>query len=135
LAAYRATIVNVHGDRPAVFSVADPIGAHDGWLAEQGTSRAVVITAWNPFSQAQSLELNEADNADLLSAIEQAQLKWAYARGCGPSEEWCEDGYCVFDAPDALVEEWLVRFQQNAAFRVRFSGPVEIVWHEQFRRT
>ncbi len=118
-----------------MFSVADPTGKHDRWLAEQGASSAVVITAWNPFSQAQSQALNEADNADLLSAIEQAQLKWFYARGCGPSEEWCEDGYCVFDGPDALVEEWLVTFQQNAALRVRFGGPVEIVWHKQFCRT
>jgi len=134
LAAYHATVVRIHDGNPVVLSIADPVGTHDRWLAERGKVNAVVITAWNPFSQAQSQELNEADNAVLLSAIEQEQLTWLPARGSDPAGEWFEDSFCVFDVPDAMLDEWLVTFQQNAAFRVRVGGQVELVWHRRFCR-
>ena len=135
MAAYHATVVRIHDGNPVVLSIADPVGTHDRWVAERGETNAVIITAWNPFSQVQSQDLNVADNAILLADIEAAQLTWVSARGSGPSGEWFEDSFCVFDVPDALIDEWLVTFQQNAAFRVRVGGPVEIVWHRQFCRT
>ena len=55
--------------------------------------------------------------------------------GTGQDGEWFEDSFCVFDVPDALLDEWLVTFQQNAAFRVRVGERVELVWHERFRCT
>jgi hypothetical protein len=135
MAAYSATIVRIHGHNPVVLAMADPVGTHDRWLAQSSKANAAVITAWNPFSEVQSQDLNEADNAILLLAIEQAQLMWVPARGSGPSSEWFEDSFCVFDVPDALLDEWLVTFRQNAAFRVRVGGQVELVWHRRFRRT
>ena len=40
VAAYRATIVTIQGDEPFVVSMTDPIGTHDRWLAEQGSTSA-----------------------------------------------------------------------------------------------
>ena len=69
MAAYHATVVRIHDGNPVVLSIADPVGEHDRWLAERGKANAVIITAWNPFSQVQSQNLNQAENAILLSAI------------------------------------------------------------------
>ncbi len=134
-AAYEATVVNIHGDDPAVWSFANTVGTHDRWLAKRGAVAAVVITAWNPFSRSESHERNTAENAALRSAIEQAKLTWVSAVGTGQDGAWFEDSFCVFDVPDDLLDEWLVTFQQNAAFRVRVGGRVELVWHRRFRRT
>jgi hypothetical protein len=134
LAAYSATVVRIHDGSPVVLSIADPVGTHDRWLAEHGKANAVIITSWNPFSQVQSQDLNEAENAILLAAIEEEQLAWVSARGSGLSGEWFEDSFCIFDVPDALLDEWLVTLRQNAAFRVRLGGRVEIAWHGRFCR-
>jgi Protein of unknown function (DUF3293) len=135
LAAYHATVVRIHDGNPVVLSIADPVGTHDGWLALRGKANAVIITAWNPFSQVQSQDRNDADNAILVAAIEEEQLTWVSTRGSGPSGEWFEDSFCVFDVPDALLDEWLVTFRQNAAFRVRVGEQVELVWNGRFCRT
>ena len=134
-AVYRATIVTIPGDDPIVVSMADPIGTHDRWLAEQGSMSAAIITAWNPFSHAQPRTLNEAYNAALHSAIEQAQRRWVPARGSDPSGAWFEVGFCVFDVPDVLLKAWLVTFEQTAAFRLGMGAQVELVWHERFGHT
>jgi len=132
IATYSTAQYEVFGDHPALLLIADRSGAHDAWLAETNSESAVVITAWNPFGHQLSQQKNDAANRHLQSAIQNAALRWSPARGADPGGGWSEDSYCVFDAPDSLVEHWLVRYQQNAAVQVRRGGRPELVWHVRF---
>jgi hypothetical protein len=132
VATYAAARYEVYGDHPDVLMVTDMAGAHDEWLDDNNAATAVIITAWNPFSHQLSSAKNEKANHHLLQAIERRSLRWAPARSAAAGGGWSEDGYCVFDVPDAMVEHWLITYQQNAAVRVRKGERVELVWHMRF---
>jgi hypothetical protein len=132
IATYSTARYEVFGEYPAVLSIGDSAGAHDEWLARMGSESAVVITAWNPFSHQLSQLKNDAANRHLVNAIEEMSLRWVAARGSSAGGGWHEDSCCVFDVPASLVEQWLVRYQQNAVVRVRRGGIPELVWHVRF---
>ena len=132
IATYAAARYEVLGDLPALLLVSDTAGAHDDWLRANNSESAIVITAWNPFSHQLSAKKNELANRHLAGAIESAFRRWVPARGAATGGRWAEDSYCVFDVPDPLLEQWLVRYQQNAAVRVRRGERPELVWHVRF---
>ena len=132
VAAYAAARYEVSGEFPSVLLISDSPGIHDEWLAKNQSDSAVVITAWNPFSHQLSPAKNEAANRHLESAIRGRSLGWALASAADPTGRWREASFCVFDVPDSLVDEWLIRYQQNAVIRVRKGGRPTLVWHVRF---
>ena len=92
---------------------------YDVWLSEKSHQSATVVTAWNPFSNQLSDDENRTRQKELLGTVAAAGLRWLNAEGRDQGGLWGpEESLCVFDAPDALLDELLVRFEQNAVVRV-----------------
>ena len=134
VAAYSATLYEVLGDLSAVISITDTAGAHDPWLTQNNSQTAVVITAWNPFSEQMAPAINAAANIRLQMSIETRKLHSAPAQGRHPLGEWSEESVCVFDVSDELLDSWLIDYRQNAAIRVRLGEQPQLVWHRSLSR-
>ncbi|RZS57962.1 DUF3293 domain-containing protein [Sphaerotilus mobilis] len=137
VSAYEATNFEVLGAHPLVLHVKDgpdEVAAAAAWLASFGAGSAVIITAWNPFSQSCSSEWNAAANGSLLAAVKAAGLRWEPARGVGLDGLWSEESYCVFDVPPDLVDAWLLEYRQNAVLLARRGEAPVLLWHPDHRR-
>ena len=102
--------------------------------ARNPTLSTTILTAWNPLGR----NLPEAENRraqeTLLSAIRARGLRWLNATGEDPTGSWePEPGFCVLDVPDAVLDDWLVIFRQNAAVRAARDEPCRLVWHPAIR--
>lgn len=135
IAAYEQTDYFADDQPPVCLRIHDEDSRHLGWLDRHQARSASILTAWNPFGQ----ELGAAENAlrqqGLQAAIEASGLHWLPARGEDPLGSWQpEPGFCVFDAPEALLDQWLCTFEQNAAVRLARSQGCQLVWHPEIRR-
>ena len=78
---------------------------------------------------------NDALQARLQTTILHSNLAWLPARGEDPKGSWQpEPGFCVFDMPLALLDEWLQLFRQNAAVRLDVNEGCRLVWHPEIAR-
>ncbi|MGY0194571.1 DUF3293 domain-containing protein [Leptothrix sp. BB-4] len=136
-AAYESTAFEVLGDRPIVLKVQDgpdEIDAAATWLAGFGAESAIVITAWNPFSESRTTEWNEAANERLQADVKAAGRRWLPARGVSEDGNWSEASGCVFDVPPQRVDAWLVEFRQHAVLLARRGESPVLIWHPDHRR-
>ena len=77
---------------------------------------------------------NERAQAALRAAIASQELRSLPASGEDPAGAWQpEPGFCVFDLPDDVLDDWLVRFRQNAAVQLTRDRPCRLVWHPAIR--
>lgn len=134
ITAYESTNYYAQADQPVLWRVGDPASTHDTWLGEMDAQSATILTAWNPLGEEKSSAENERAQEELLSAIRARDLRWLPATGEDPTGSWQpEPGFCVFDAPDDVLDDWLVIFSQNAAVRVTQEAPCKLVWHPSIR--
>jgi hypothetical protein len=134
VAAYEATHYYAHAAERVLLRVGDPPEKHAGFLDSSGATSATILTAWNPLGQDQPEAENRRAQEALLSAIRARALRWLNATGEDPTGAWePEPGFCVLDLPDAVLDEWLVIFRQNAAVRAARGEPCRLVWHPAIR--
>lgn len=69
----------------------------------------------------------------LLDMLKKTQLQWELARARVPHQEEVMHGVCVFDVPFALVDEWLMWMDQDAAVQATGSGNVVLRSHPAIR--
>lgn len=129
-AAYEATHFVVLTEPARSFVVGEAALTVAPWLASMGATRAVIITAWNPFSQPTS----DADNAVRQDALCRAMLdagaRWLPAEGRDPTGTWRpEPSFCVLDPSAEIVDTWLVMFEQNAVVQLDNMTGCSLVWH------
>ena len=92
--------------------------------------RIAIVTAYNPFSRDTEDRINQERQKELIAAIEGAGLRWAPAAGIDASGAWPpEPSLAVFDATDAQLDQWMVRFEQNAVVRATLDAPAELRFH------
>jgi hypothetical protein len=134
VAAYETTHYFAQDTEPVLLRIGDPADNHRAWLEKMGAQSATILTAWNPLGEEKPPADNERAQEELLSAIRARELRWLPATGEDPAGKWDpEPGFCVFDAPDALLDEWLLIFRQNAAVRVERERECRLVWHPAIR--
>ena len=134
IAAYESTCYYAQADEPVLWRIGDPASAHEAWLRQMGAQSAVILTAWNPLGEEKPPADNQRAQEKLLSAIRARALRWLPATGEDPAGSWQpEPGFCVFDASDEVLDEWLVLFRQNAAVRIARKGACRLVWHPSIR--
>ena len=134
VAAYRATVFCVYGHAPIDLKIAGLADTHDAWLALLGKRSAVVVTAWNPFSRATDLALNQERQQKLISVVNDSALSWCAASGTDPKGKWpAEESICVFDVPAETIDLWLRQFSQYAVVLAEIGKPCALVWHPDFR--
>ena len=89
----------------------------------------------DPFGQELARAENDALQSRLQTTILHSNLAWLPARGEDPKGSWQpEPGFCVFDMPPALLDEWLQLFRQNAAVRLDANEGCRLVWHPEIAR-
>lgn len=134
ISAYESTNYFVQDSEPVLLRIGDPAESHFAWLEQMGAQSATILTAWNPLGEQQSDAENERAQEELLSAIRARELRWLPATGEDPAGNWDpEPGFCVFDAPGDVLDQWLGLFRQNAAVRVERDGACRLVWHPSIR--
>lgn len=135
IAAYEQTDYFADDQPPVCLRIGDDGRHHQNWLGRHGARSATILTAWNPFGQELPAAENEALQARLHASIEQSGLRWLPARGEDPKGSWTpEPGFCVFDVPPAMLDEWLKLFRQNAAVRLDADQGCTLVWHPGIRQ-
>lgn len=135
IAAYEQTDYFADDQPPVCLRIGDDGRRHQDWLARHGARSATILTAWNPFGQELPAAENEALQARLHATIEKSGLRWLPARGEDPKGSWTpEPGFCVFDVPAAMLDEWLKLFRQNAAVRLDADQGCALVWHPAIRQ-
>ncbi|MCU0869050.1 MAG: DUF3293 domain-containing protein [Burkholderiales bacterium] len=99
-----------------------------------GVTRAALVGAENPRSAPADAQTNARATAVLADAIDAAGLARVPARGEDPTGRWApERGFCVFGASDALLDAWLVRFDQNAFVGIDVDGRPALILHPDRR--
>ena len=105
IAAYESTHYFAHEAKPVLVRVGDPAKSH----------QAVRMVA-------------------LRAAIEERELRSLPASGEDPAGTWQpEPGFCVFDVPADVLDEWLMRFRQNAAVQFTREDRCRLIWHPAIR--
>ena len=133
-AAYESTHYYAHDSQPVLLRIGDAADLHRDWLARMDAVSATILTAWNPLGQEVARAENDLAQEKLLADIRSKALRWLPATGEDPTGAWQpEPGFCVFDASDAVVDQWLVAFRQNAAVRVTREDNCRLVWHPSLR--
>lgn len=98
------------------FHVGELIPEQNLALLQAGVTSWCVVTAWNPMSQQQTAEKNDAALDDLKAEIESSGLKWWEAAGRDPSGEWPTEESCfVLNISKAQTEKLCQMYQQAAA--------------------
>jgi Protein of unknown function (DUF3293) len=134
VAAYESTHYFAQDDRRVLLRIGDPADAHRAWLQEKKANSATILTAWNPLGEEKSRAENDRAQEHLLAAIRGLELRWLPATGEDPVGAWQpEPGFCVFDVPDPVLDEWLSTFRQNAAVQVTRQKACRLVWHPSLR--
>jgi hypothetical protein len=116
LSAYAATdfVVFNHGEEWALkVGIAAP--RIDALLDRFGTSRATIVTAFNPRSRVLAPEQNAARHGELVRLLEARGLPFLTGEGRDPSGHWIAETECVVFG--ISLEEGLAlarRFDQNA---------------------
>lgn len=135
ITAYEQTDYLVDDQPPVCLRIGDDDQQHQPWLVRHGARSASILTAWNPFGQELPAAENDALQQRLQHTIVQSGLRWLPARGEDPKGSWTpEPGFCVFDVPAAMLDEWLQLFRQNAAVRLETGQGCALVWHPAIRR-
>lgn len=124
---YRAPASSI---APAItVRIDDPPENTDAWLAHANARSAVFVTACNPFGELAAADVNRDANAEFESDLKVLGLRYVAAHGDAASGDWSEAGFCVFDASDEQVTQWLIDWRQNAVVRVALGESPELVWH------
>ena len=116
IAAYKATHFKVHTNEATItLEVDKPNPAFDRLLEDNEADCAVIITAWNPWSKAQSREENNEKQHCLEEQLRKAGFTLLQAAGVDPSRKWeSEQSCCALGMKELEGISWGKRQFQNA---------------------
>lgn len=102
---------------------------------QENVTSAVILTAWNPRSQAIDFQQNKLRNNDLYSFIEAQQYIFFEALGKGKDPSWpAEEGYIILGISKEEAEKLAVQYEQNAYVWLEKDKPVALeytpIWYE-----
>lgn len=133
--AYLRTYYRIDSDPPARLQIGQDASGFAQWMRNKGYRNAILLTAWNPFSEPLPAEENERRRAEFEAEARHLGIAFVGGRGEDPTTpEWTpEESLCLFDAPLEHVDAWMRRYEQNAAVRVNEEGQVSLYWHPELR--
>lgn len=134
VSAYETTRYFAQASEPVLLRIgAEPQRLRE-WLEKMNAQSATIMTAWNPLGEESPAAENDRAQAQLLSSVRAHHLRWLPATGEDPAGVWKpEPGFCVFDLPEDVLDQWLVIFRQNAAVQVARDSRCHLIWHPSFR--
>lgn len=115
LQAYRDTHYRVHASEPFTLRIGETCPALAAAHQSCRTDSSAFITAFNPFSQVLSDELNAQRHAQLRRELDLRSLKYIEGVGQHPSNQWPgEVSYLVFGLGLEAAKNLGSKFEQNA---------------------
>lgn len=109
------------------------IGATDADLTvlmdSHSVSTAAYITAWNPYSQPTSADVNRNANLSLERLLQQSGLPFWPCDGKDPAGQWpAEPGFLVLGADRRWLRKLGRKFRQHALVIARRNGKPKLLW-------
>lgn len=129
LSAYKATNFEVYsGEDKFVLKVDAPNREFDSLLAQNNAKSAVVITAWNPWSEQKTPDDNEANQSKMESGLVDEGFQLLPAAGVDPAGQWpAEASCCVLGMDLEQGKRRGIQFRQNAIVYHQKGLPTELV--------
>ena len=133
LDAYKATDFMV--DDPAIrLRVGQPSARMDAELRAQGAARAIVVTAWNAFSEDTDLRANALRQHMLRHALESDGQIVRNAEGRDPAGVWPPEPSLLVMETDPTLDDRLLRdYEQHAIVVIEQGEPVRLALHPHHR--
>lgn len=126
--AYRQTdFVVVHDGAEFAVHLGEASARLDRLLAELGASSGIFITAWNPFSQAQSAEQNAAANARMAALFERRGIRALPHVGRSRASDWVEEGFFALDLDPTDALAIARQFRQHAVVHAPAGAPAKLL--------
>jgi hypothetical protein len=123
LAAYRRTRYTAV-DGATVATIDAPSPAIDRLLDAHDAASGVFVTAWNPGSARANAAVNRDANVRL--AADLSRWRWVPHVGIG-DDGWQEEGFFVFDLPEATAVSIAYRYGQVAIVAIDRGGPARLI--------
>ena len=135
LAAYQATHFVIDVKPPIALKIGAASSSMDLLLQDHNSKRAIIVTAFNPFSEATDPRANSLRQQMLRCALDHAGLQVLDAEGRDPECQWpTEPSLLVFGAEPAFEDSLLRDYEQHALVVVTPGDPVALVMHPDHRR-
>ena len=100
------------------------------FLDNNNAISAVIITAYNPYSQAECDTINEISNMNLKSDLLDNGYKAIASINTGKDGCWLEKSWMVLDLEQPEIQKYLKKYKQNACLLITASGP-ELIYLDQ----
>ena len=127
--AYRSTDFVVE-DGETVIRIGEPCPSLDALLDLHQASRAIVVTACNPFSEAIDPRANELRQKLLAHDLARAGIRTIASEGRDRTGQWPpEPGYLAFGTGPDLEEDLMRRYGQHAIVAINRGEPAVLVLH------
>ena len=127
--AYLGTDFRIDTQLPQAVRIGKPAHEFAAWMRAQGYRRAMLITAWNPYSVPVPRPENDRRQQALEAEVELLGIKCLPAHGADPGGKWEEASLCLFDVSPEQRDAWMRRYEQNAVVLVDAEGDVRLFWH------
>ena len=133
-AAYRATEYRVDEAPGLIIRIGEHQAACDALLDRHHVTRALLLSACNPYSEPGSEAGNQLRHALLAAELGNAGLRSLPAEGLDPSGQWPpEASLLVLGATPAQEDALLRDYEQHAAVVFQRGRVAELVWHREMR--
>ena len=127
--AYRSTDFVVE-DGETVIRIDEPCPSMNALLDLHQASRAIVVTACNPFSEAIDARANELRQQLLAHDLARAEIRTMTSEGRDRTGQWPpEPGYLAFGTGPDLEEDLMRRYGQHAIVAINRGEPAMLVLH------
>ena len=94
-----------------------------------------VITAYNPFSQQDDQEDNEARQSHLYDRLADEGFEVLKGVGTSQDKQWQEPSFFVFDMPKAELVKYLASFEQTGGVWMGSDAIPELILHPSLELT
>lgn len=125
--AYQTAVYRIHSSPECILKAAEISECAHELLIKHHASSATILTAFNPYSNLLSNEINLARHHELLLHIKRLGITYLDASGEDQIGNWKpERGYCLFNLGKARSVEMAKIFEQNAYIFIDSSGLVSL---------
>ena len=126
--AYESTLFTAQLATSVDFKHGEESPKADALLVLLDVQSAVLITAWNPYSEPKTKEENESAQQRLEAELTTRGIRFLPAIGKGTSDEWAEPSVLALGIGFAAAQELAVKYQQNCYLWIEKGFPAELIY-------
>lgn len=126
--AYEDTLFSAQLATSVDFKHGEASAKADALLVLFDVQTAILITAWNPYSEPKTKEENEAAQARLEAELTAKGIRFLPAIGKGTSDEWAEPSVLALGVEFLAAQTLAVKYQQNAYLWIEKGFPAELIY-------